>query len=152
VFTSREIEETKTSYDPLKLTLELEAPMGVAGDDFIYVSPILIPALSKGLADNETRYTPIDFGYAWKERYIAKLNIPEGYTVDELPKSVKVSSEDGAIGYLFTAAEGDGKISINFTVEIGRAKFAANEYEGLREIFQRILDVQESMIVLKKMK
>lgn len=152
VFTSREIDKTEHSYDPLKMVVEFEAPLGAAGDDFIYVSPILIPVLSEGLTDNETRYTPIDFGYAWKERYIAKLKIPAGYAVEELPESVRVKSEDGAIQYLFSLTQGEGEVAINFTVEVGRGKFAADEYQGLREIFQRILDVQESMIVLKKVK
>lgn len=152
VFTSRKIEDSENSYDPLKLTVEMEVPLGAAGDDYIYVSPILVPALTKGLADNETRYTPIDWGYAWKERYIAKVKIPAGYAVEELPESIRVSSEDRAIEYLFTSTEGEGEVAINLTVEVKRGKFEAAEYQGLREIFQRILDVQESIIILKKVK
>lgn len=152
IFVSREVGKTENTFDPLKFDLEMEVPVGVAGDDLIYVSPILVPALTRELADNEARYTPIDFGYAWKKRYIAKLSIPAGYAVEELPPSVRVSSEDGTINYLFTTGADQQAININLTVEVERSLFAAEEYQALRELFKRILEVQDSIVVLKKAK
>jgi hypothetical protein len=150
---SHEVAQEDVRSGPLKYNLQMKVPMGQRVDDFLYVQPILCPVLDKALADVETRLYPVDFGYPWTERYVTTITIPEGYAVDELPESIRLKSEDGAISATMAASDkGDGTISLNFTVSILRTIFQPQEYAVLQDMFRRIIEMQESTIVLKKTK
>ncbi|MEM9836042.1 MAG: DUF3857 domain-containing protein, partial [Bacteroidota bacterium] len=151
-FVQREVAETDQVYGPLKLIVDVEAPLGMAVDDYLYITPILIPALTKGLTENEDRYTPIDMGYPWKERYFGRVKIPEGYEVEELPQSFKIRSEDSSISCQLNASATDTEVTLNMSVIIKKSTYAAEEYKVLREIFQRIIDTQDSQIIFRKAK
>jgi transglutaminase-like putative cysteine protease len=137
--------------DKLTLNLELKVPMGQPIDDYLYVKPILCPALEQELVDVEKRVYPIDFAYPRVERYITSISIPEGYVVEELPPSMKLTSEDGTISCtIATEDKGNQMISLNFSVSINRTVFQPREYIVLQDMFQRVIELQESIIILKK--
>lgn len=151
--TNHEVVDEKEVSGPLSLNINMNVPMGQQIDDYLYVQPILCPVLEKTLADVETRLYPVDFGYPWTERFITEITIPEGYVVEELPESIRMKSEDGSMHCSLAAADkGGGKLSLNFTVAVNRTVFQPQEYAVLQEMFQRIIELQESTIVLKKAK
>lgn len=136
---------------PLSLTLNLKVPVGQAVDDFLYVQPVLYPVFDKGLADVEQRLYPVDFAYPWQERYIASITLPKGYVVDELPESQRFTSEDKTLSATFAAEDnGNGVVSVFFTVAVKKTVYEAQEYAGLREMFRHIIELQETILVLKK--
>lgn len=138
---------------PLTMNMELRVPMGQAFEDYLYVQPILVTVLDKELAEVEQRIYPVDFSYPWQQRYITNLTIPEGYTVEELPESVRMRSEDGSISCTFAAEEkADHTVSINFIVDVSRTVYPAQEYPVLKDIFRQIIDMQSAIIVLKRAK
>ncbi len=150
---SHVVKEEKVKSGPLSMDFKLKVPMGQAMDDYLYVQPILSPVLNNELADAEYRLYPVDFAYPWMERYITTITIPEGYAVEELPESIRLRSEDGTMSCTFAAtAKADNTISINFTVSIDRTVYEAAEYGTLRTMFKRIIELQESTIVLKRAK
>ncbi|MEO0733148.1 MAG: transglutaminase domain-containing protein [Bacteroidota bacterium] len=150
---SHEIKDEAATSGPLSINYELKVPMGQAMDDYLYVQPILCPALSKELADVEKRIYPVDFAYPQQHRYITTISIPEGYELEELPESLRMRSEDGSISCVFAAeAKEDRTVSVNFTVKIDRTVYQPAEYGVLRDMFRRIIDLQESTLVLKKAK
>lgn len=138
----------------LTLHLKLSVPAGQALNDFLYVQPVLLPMLDDELDDVESRQFPIDFAYPWARRYIATVALPEGFVVDELPPSVRVKSEDGSIMATYMVQEVPGKhaVHVNFTTNFDRTLFAAAEYPALRDMFRRIIEMQQSPIVLKRAK
>lgn len=152
-FISKEVVKDEDLSGPLSLNMKLKVPMGQVVDDYLYLQPVLFSVLDEGLADVEERFYPVDFGYPWQERYIANFSLPEGYVVDELPASQRVSSEDKSLTVTFAVEEkGDGKLAVNFTVAVRKTVYRANEYAGLRELFRHIIEMQETTIVLKKAK
>lgn len=148
---SKEIIDSGDESGPLSLNMKLKVPMGQAVDDYLYVQPILFTVLNSGLDDVEQRLYPVDFGYPWQERYIANISLPEGYVIDELPESQRITSADKTLVVTFAVEEkDDGILSIVFSVSVRKTVYKANEYQGLREIFRRIIDLQETTLVLKK--
>jgi hypothetical protein len=148
---SHEISESDELSGPLSIKLKMKVPLGESIDDYLYVQPFLFPFIDKGLADVEQRLYPVDFAYPRQELYISNITLPEGYVMDELPESQRVTSEDGTIGCTFAVKDnGNNVISLNFTVTIAKTVYAPSEYLGLKEIFKMIIDFQESTIVLKR--
>ncbi|MEL6275757.1 MAG: hypothetical protein AAFU03_11695, partial [Bacteroidota bacterium] len=151
-FVEREVPEADDSYSPLSINLAAKVPLGYPADDYFYVSPMAYYPLEEEIVDVEERIAPIDMGYPWKERYIAKIKIPEGYEVEELPASQRVRSEDGTLSISYTASSENGDVTINYTFAVDRATFLAEEYKVIREVFSRGVDLQQSQIVFKRAK
>jgi len=150
---SHEIPEEEEESGPLSFTLSAKVPMGQQVDDFLYVQPILCPVFEKELADVEQRLYPVDFGYPWQKRYISTITIPEGYAVEELPESLRLTSQDRTMVCTFAMEDkGQRELVINFTVSVKKTVYKAEEYVILREMFRRIIDLQETTFVLKRAK
>jgi hypothetical protein len=129
----------------------MKVPIGEGIDDYLYVQPFLFPFLERELVDVDQRLYPVDFAYPWQERYISTITLPEGYSLDELPDSQRITSEDGTIVCTFAIEEKeDNTLSLNFTVTVNKTVYAPSEYPAIKDIFKRIIDFQESTIVLKR--
>jgi hypothetical protein len=116
----------------------------------IFINPLLFFTRSKNPFTQENRQMGIYFGYPTQEKFNLNLDIPEGYIVESLPKPVRVSTEDKAITYTFNIANEGNKIQISCIKEINNSIFAADEYTGLKDVFQKMLASQNEKIVLKK--
>jgi hypothetical protein len=78
------------------------------------------------------------------------MDIPDGYVVDELPKSVKVAFnvDQGYFEYLL-APQG-GIIQMRCRVRLNKATFSPEDYSSLRDFFAFIVKKENEQIVLKK--
>jgi len=66
---------------------------------------------------------------------------------------MRLVSEDRSLVCTFAFDDkGQGKIAINFTVAVNRTVYPAAEYTTLREMFRRIIELQETTFVLKRAK
>ncbi|MFM7852955.1 MAG: hypothetical protein ACKO96_13820 [Flammeovirgaceae bacterium] len=81
---------------------------------------------------------------------MAKIQIPEGYVLEELPKpKVMLLPENG--GKFVYSASNQGNV-INFVSQfiINKSVFAVEEYPTLREFYNLVVAKQAELIVLKK--
>ena len=60
--------------------------------DKIFVNPMLFFTLNKNPFVQEKRQMPIYFGYPKQEKYNISFEIPEGYTIESIPKPMKIST------------------------------------------------------------
>jgi hypothetical protein len=90
--------------------------------------------------------------YVFDETYIFTFEVPADYTVEELPKSAKVSfgESDGFFEYLIDKSE--NTIRLRSRIKLNRATFAPEEYNDLREFFSYVVKKHAEPIVLKKKK
>ena len=116
----------------------------------IFINPLLFFTRSKNPFTQEKRQMGIYFGYPTQEKVSLNLDIPEGYIIESLPKPTRISTEDKAITYIFNISHDNNKIQISCLKEINNSIFAADEYNGLKDIFQKMLESQNEKIVLKK--
>ena len=116
----------------------------------IFISPLLFFTRTKNPFTQEIRQMGIYFGYPSQEKFNLNLDIPEGYSVESMPKPIRISTEDKAITYIFNISNEGNKIQISCIKEINNSIFAADEYTGLKDVFQKILASQNEKIVLKK--
>lgn len=149
----KDIKEEERKSGQLDMTMKLNVQVGEVIDDYMYLQPILMQILETELADAEQRLYPVDFPYPMMERYISNITLPEGYVLDELPESLRVRSEDGSISCLFTASSNQtNQIGINLQVSIDRTVYQPDEYVILRQIFKKIIELQETTLVIKRAK
>jgi hypothetical protein len=121
--------------------------------DVIYLNPMF----GEGYKDNpfkaDNRLFPIEMPSAVDRTHIASIQVPEGYVVDELPKSVRVKlndADEGGFEYIINSNE--NVISLTTRLYLKKATFLPQQYEDLREFFNFVVAKQKEQIVLKKKK
>ncbi len=133
-----------------KFETTINEKSNVAGDR-IYFSPMLGEGEEKNPFTSVERKFPVDFGALMEENFIASYTIPQGYVVEEIPKSARVSLPDdgGKFTYLIGTPE-EGKITISSKIMMKKTMYFAEEYEGLRKFYDQIVQKHAEQIVLKK--
>lgn len=119
-------------------------------DGKMFVNPLLIFTRSKNPFNQEKRVMDVFFGYPTLEKFSFNLEIPDGYVVESLPKPIRISSENKEIVFALNISNEGNKIQISSQNEINNSIFAAEDYNGLKEFFQKIVTSQNEKIVLKK--
>ena len=120
--------------------------------DIIYFNPVLQSAYNKNPLLSENRRFPIEMSYPVDELYVLNMEIPKGYTVDEIPTSAKVryNENDGLFEYLIQKTESGVQLRVH--LKLNKAGFAAEDYNSLRDFFAYVAKKQSSQIVFKKIK
>jgi len=98
----------------------------------------------------EKRTYPVDFSCPIKEVTLVRINIPEGWSVEEMPKAAVVSLPEKSAMFKIMLAQGSGFIQITNTLLINKKVFLPEEYEQLKEFFRMIVAKHAEQIVLKK--
>ncbi len=141
--------------NPLETVYEFEIPETDPGPrDIIYVNPLLNDQMESNPFRREERLFPVDFVYPVQREYKVKVNIPEGYVVDELPvgANFRIPGRNGGASYKSTfVINGDQFIEVQIQFDLSKPLFTAEEYSRLREFFARVVEEQARVIVLKKL-
>jgi len=134
---------------PVKVHYSFKIRSG-EGEAKIYLNPFIGTGVSKNPFMAAERKYPIEMPYSSDERYIFNMQIPDGYTEEELPKSAKatLNGNDGAFEYLI-AAQG-GMIQLRCRLKLNKANFAPEDYRSLRDFYALVVQKEAESIVLKK--
>ncbi|WP_278034110.1 hypothetical protein [Flavobacterium nitratireducens] len=116
----------------------------------MFIDPLLFFAVTKNPFLQEKRKMPIYFGYPRQERYSLFFEIPEGYEIESMPKSLKMATEDKSLVFSLNSAVNDGRIQIVVSNDINITIATADLYDGLKNFCQKIVEQQQEKIVLKK--
>ena len=120
------------------------------GEAKIYLNPFIGAGVRENPFKAADRKYPIEMPYVSDETYVFTMQIPEGYTVEEMPKSLRVTLNggDGTFDYLIQAQ--DGMIQMRCRLKLNKANFPANDYGSLRDWYAMIVKKEGETIVLKK--
>jgi acyl carrier protein len=137
-------------YDEV-LGIKYDFEMKSDQEDIIYFNPMLGEGYKENLFKAATREYPVEMPYTMDETYNLQMDIPQGYVVDELPKSMMLKlNEDNEGFFEYRISQSANSISFRSRIRIGRANFLPDEYEMLREFFNYVVKKQAEQIVFKK--
>jgi hypothetical protein len=140
-----EIDQTAKENHEVSLTEHT----AVAGD-MMYINPFVTAQLESNPFVLEERLYPVDFGAPIEKVYMCRIEIPEGYAIDDLPKPKVVSLPGNAARYLYNVAVNGNAISITSNMTVTKNLFLPDEYPYLREFYSLVISKQAEQIVLKK--
>ncbi|MFK8005186.1 MAG: DUF3857 domain-containing protein [Saprospiraceae bacterium] len=119
--------------------------------DIIYLDPFIKKHLEKNPFVNPIRYLPVDFILPSSEKYIYNLLIPDGFELAEIPKSIKFSTESKKISYTYAFSQISGEnLQLSSNYKISSPLIYPNEYGDLRELFNKMMGLQATQLVLKR--
>lgn len=85
--------------------------------DLIGIQPILFKDYESNPFTKEIRKFPIDFTYPISLDYTYIYTLPEGFTVDELPKPTRVSNDDKSISFLLNTVAKGNTITVSLNLK-----------------------------------
>lgn len=118
--------------------------------DLLFFTPLLYDKYGKNPFSMATREYPIEYPYPIDEKVKVEVALPEGYTIESVPESVKYTALDGNLIYSFHTTVGEKSIEVNSILEINRTIFLPAEYQTIQELFEQMVKKQNERIVLKK--
>lgn len=149
--TKSEFENTDNISLPFKEKHELTIAEHISeAGNTIYLNPFVLSRITENPFKTQERKYPVDFGYGFDETYLMKITIPDGYMIDELPKSKALSMPGNAGRYSYNLVQVGNALSITSSFSINRGLVSQEEYPNLREFYSQVVAKQAEQIVLKK--
>jgi hypothetical protein len=130
-----------------KFTAEERAT--IAGNT-MYLNPFIVGRENENPFKSPDRSYPVDFGNTFEEFYVAKITIPEGYVVEELPQNKVFALAENGGRYIYTMMQNGNVLNFTSVLSINRPLFSQFDYPGLREFYNQMIAKQAEEIVLKK--
>jgi hypothetical protein len=150
-FSNLELDSLKQPDLPLAVAYDLRIAPDTSTDVF-YFNPMLSEGYKENPFKAAERVYPVEMGGTMDETYILNMDIPEGYEVDELPKSAKVlyNEDEGFFEYLLV--KNNDAIQFRARLQLKKANFKPEDYNSLREFFGFVVKKESEQIVFKKKK
>jgi hypothetical protein len=133
---------------PLAVTCRVEFPPVETAGDKILFKPMDYFVTRQNPFISTKRQTPIAFGYAYRRREAAQINIPEGWVVEALPSDSLFSNRVGDCGVQFTQI--GNMLSVQRIFKLNAPLWQVADYKDVRVLFQAREDMSERIVVLKK--
>lgn len=118
--------------------------------EMIYLNPYLLQRMEENVFKSENRNYPIDFSSPFDKFYFAKIEIPEGYKVDEIPATKIFALPDNGGKFIYSITQSGNFINLVSQLTIFKRVFMPEEYINLREFYSLVVAKQAEQIVLKK--
>ena len=123
-----------------------------SSDDIIYLNPMLKEGYESNPFTSMVRHYPVDMPYKIDETFLLNMEIPAGYQVEEMPKSVKVAFNENQGIFEYLIQKGETNIQMRVRVKFNKAFFPTDEYSNLRDFFAFVVKKESEQIVFKKIK
>ncbi len=136
---------------PVKIHFDASTNLA-EGHDLLYFNPIVTDRYTENIFKAASRKYPVEMPYPLDQTYILSMELPDGYAVEELPKSAKVSynGNDGFFEYL--VQKEDSSIQLRARIKLNKATFSADEYNTLRDFFGYVVKKENEQFVFRKKK
>jgi hypothetical protein len=145
------IDSLKTPENPVKVRAGFNIK-SLAANDIIYFNPVIWGEYKTNPFSAAVRKYPVEMPYPVKQVYQLTMETPAGFVIDEIPKSAKVSFNDGEGIFEYLVQKNEDGIQLRSTVNMKKAYFGPEEYNSLREFFGYIVKKQSEQIVFKRKK
>jgi hypothetical protein len=132
---------------PFTFSFDMQTPLdNISGK--LFISPFFNQAPRDNLFKQKTRTFPIDMIYRHAGTYISKIEIPDGYRIESLPKEVNYNGKTIIIQY--KAEQNGNNIDVTAKYEFKESIFEAKSYTILKSTYNELIRVFNEMIVLSE--
>jgi len=116
----------------------------------IFINPIMFDKYTENPFKAEERAYPVDFVTPIEETQMFILELPNGYTIDQLPKNTKMVLPENTGSFQMLSSLNDNKVQVLFKLNINKPVFIQSEYQNLKAFFDELVKKQSEMLIVKK--
>ncbi len=151
VVSNLEFDSLRLPDQPLAVSYDLRLTPD-PGSDLYYFNPMMGEGHKENPFKAAERVYPVEMPHAMDEVYSLSMEIPQGYTVEELPKPAKVLFNDDEGFFEYVIEKDDSQIQFRSRIRLLKANYKPEDYSTLRDFFGFIVKKQSEQIVFKKKK
>ncbi|MBK9983694.1 MAG: DUF3857 and transglutaminase domain-containing protein [Saprospiraceae bacterium] len=118
--------------------------------DKIYLNPLFTNGMDELPFKLEERTYPIEMNYPEEVTMILNLTLPEGYTVESIPKPIKFVTENNGIQASYNSSQTPGKLNVTMKYTLKQLAFDPTEYTALKNFYNERHQKFNEQIVLTK--
>jgi len=142
--------------DTLEKDVNIKYDISLAGQtestgNLLMVHPLLIEQLLENPFKLEDRKFPVDYSFNTNKTYVFQFEIPQGYQVETLPKTVSMALPNKDATYLFNVVATGNKIQVMRKFVISKTLVLPDAYPALKEFYNKMVAKEAEVIVLKKL-
>lgn len=146
-----EVEGLDDANNKLTLSFALSRDnFGEDASDIIYFSPIVDPYFESNPFKLEKREYPVEFDHPYTISEVSFIELPVGYIISELPKAMRIKMPDNSVQYTYQVVQSGKGLIVNTKFTIRKSQFLPDEYEGIKQFYQVVIDKQNELVVLEK--
>jgi len=116
----------------------------------LFINPILFDKYTENPFKAEERVYPVDFVTAIEKTQLFYLELPDGYSIEQLPKNIKMSLPDNTASFQMLSTVNESTVQVVFKLSINKPVFYQAEYLGLKAFFDELVKKQSEMLIIKK--
>ena len=151
VFSDTQIDSLKIPEEPVAVSYNFALKID-SSEDLYYFNPLMTEVYKENPFKAAERKYPVEMPHPIDETYVFNMDIPEGYTVDEMPKAAKVVFNDDEGFFEYLIAKDDERIQLRSRLKLVKATYKQEDYSVLRDFFAFVVKKQSEQIVFKKKK
>lgn len=121
-----------------------------ASSGMFYFTPVMVGKWAENPLKSPTRIYPLDFTSGINNSFIGNYKLPEGYVIEEMPKSEILSLPDKAGVFTYQIQQTGNVIQVSSSLIVSRLHFPPEEYEDLKEFFERVVQKHAQPVIIKK--
>jgi hypothetical protein len=118
----------------------------------IYFNPLIYGMQEDNPFKSEVRQFPVDFGTIFEDIIHCKIELPDAFEIEELPKPKAIALPGGAGRFNYSTNKIGKLITVTCHLTINKARFMPEEYPILREFYTQVVAKQSEQIIIKKKK
>lgn len=134
---------------PMHHEVKLTYPLDKSGDYYL-LNYNLFTGFYKNPFINGHRFTNINFGSRYHSLLTGKIELPDNVLPEALPKNVRLKMPDESIVFARQIIQDGNTLQIDFSIDINKTEFNANEYEVVQSFYRQMIDMLNEQIVLKR--
>ncbi len=116
----------------------------------LFFNPLLFERISENPFKAEDRVYPVDFVTPSEKTQLLSLELPEGYSIEQLPKNIKMVIPENGASFSMQSSVNENKVQVLFKLNINKPIFFQKDYRDLKSFFDELVKKQAEMLIIKK--
>jgi hypothetical protein len=131
-----------------QIEVEIET-FGQSSSSFNF-NPFILSKWSENPFKSTERLYPVDFGAPLEMTTIFNLEYPAGFEVINLPEKIGLALPNAGGRYMVDAKGLDNRVTYSNSLIINKSVYSPEEYHYLKELFNKVVEVQNADLLFRK--
>ncbi len=131
------------------LSFKMEEEMSL-DNDIIYLDPFLFLSEPESPFKKADRKFPVEFSFPYNSQHMVRVELPEGYVVEEIPETIQITLPNQGGYYRFMSSVTGNTLTFVSTTNLAAYYYPKEEYQDVKKLFEAKYQATNGLVVLKK--
>ena len=123
---------------------------GAADASTISFSPYSLLPIRENPFTEDQRQLPVEFPTTESDQVIINITLPEGYAVEDAPKSIAATTPDKGISGRLATYPSEGKVDVHYQFSINKVAHPNKNYPAIKDMFALFAQHSKDVLIVKK--